>query len=178
MLARRATSLPKRCRPNMTAGSRLPRIAASKPTKTVPTSSIPWKPTRSRPSQAAVDNEEPWAEEAYEPVEPLPPITRGIDHASNRLVEPVADFDRQQEFVEHSREEPLQADAAAHFDPVWAEPVAQTLSSAAQGCGDRMGGRGTQAIFAGGAGHRGCLGARLRRGDIEPRKCGPRGRHA
>ncbi|MGR9276415.1 hypothetical protein ACU8KI_17590 [Rhizobium leguminosarum] len=75
---------------------------------------------------AAVDNEEPEAEEAYEPVEPLPPTTRGIDHASNRLVEPVADFDRQQEFVEHSREEPLQADAAAHFDPVWAEPVAQT----------------------------------------------------
>ncbi|TAT85177.1 hypothetical protein [Rhizobium ruizarguesonis] len=75
---------------------------------------------------AAVESGEPEAEEAYEPVEPLQPITRGIDHASNRLVEPVADFDRPQEFVEHSREEPLQADAAAHFEPVWAEPVAET----------------------------------------------------
>ncbi|MGO8373182.1 hypothetical protein ACC808_32865 [Rhizobium ruizarguesonis] len=75
---------------------------------------------------AAVESGEPEAEEAYEPVEPLQPTTRGIDHASNRLVEPVADFDRPQEFVEHSREEPLQADAAAHFEPVWAEPVAET----------------------------------------------------
>ncbi|MBY3025364.1 hypothetical protein [Rhizobium leguminosarum] len=79
---------------------------------------------------AAVESEEPEAEEAYEPVEPLQPITRGIDHASNRLVEPVADFDRPQEFVEHSREEPLQAEAAAHFDPVWTEPVAQTPAPA------------------------------------------------
>ncbi|QND12833.1 hypothetical protein HB775_02270 [Rhizobium leguminosarum bv. trifolii] len=79
---------------------------------------------------AAVESEEPEAEEAYEPVEPLPPITRGIDHASNRLVEPVADFDRPQEFVEHSREEPLQAEAAAHFHPVWTEPVAETPAPA------------------------------------------------
>ncbi|MGO4133640.1 hypothetical protein ACEQ6A_03640 [Rhizobium brockwellii] len=79
---------------------------------------------------AAVESEEPEAEEAYEPVEPLQPITRGIDHASNRLVEPVADFDRPQEFVEHSREEPLQAEAAAHFDPVWTEPVAETPAPA------------------------------------------------
>ncbi|NKL33402.1 hypothetical protein GFL49_06110 [Rhizobium leguminosarum bv. viciae] len=76
---------------------------------------------------AAVESEEP---EAHEPVEPLQPITRGIDHASNRLVEPVADFDRSQEFVEHSREEPLQAEAAAHFDPVWTEPVAETPAPA------------------------------------------------
>ncbi|TAX93593.1 hypothetical protein ELH97_17315 [Rhizobium leguminosarum] len=79
---------------------------------------------------AAVESVEPEAEEAYEPVEPLQPITRGIDHASNRLVEPVADFDRPQEFVEHSREEPLQAEAAAHFDPVWTEPVAETPAPA------------------------------------------------
>ncbi|NEK36104.1 hypothetical protein [Rhizobium leguminosarum] len=79
---------------------------------------------------AAVESEEPEAEEAYEPHEPLQPITRGIDHASNRLVEPVADFDRPQEFVEHSREEPLQAEAAAHFDPVWTEPVAETPAPA------------------------------------------------
>ncbi|PDS63606.1 hypothetical protein CO653_21910 [Rhizobium anhuiense] len=78
----------------------------------------------------AVEAEEPEVEEAYEPAEPLQPVTRGIDHASNRLVEPVADFDRPQEFVEHSREEPLQADAVAHFDPVWAEPAAETPAPA------------------------------------------------
>ncbi|MBB4249255.1 hypothetical protein [Rhizobium sp. BK008] len=78
----------------------------------------------------AVEADEPEVEEAYEPAEPLQPVTRGIDHASNRLVEPVADFDRPQEFVEHSREEPLQADAAAHFDPVWAEPAAETPAPA------------------------------------------------
>ncbi|MBP2444377.1 hypothetical protein [Rhizobium leguminosarum] len=77
-----------------------------------------------------VESEETAAEKAYEPVEPLQPITRGIDHASNRLVEPVADFDRPQEFVEHSREEPLQAEAAAHFDPVWTEPAAETPAPA------------------------------------------------
>ncbi|MEI1246938.1 hypothetical protein [Rhizobium aouanii] len=79
---------------------------------------------------AAVESDEPDAEEASEPAEPLQPVTRGIDHASNRLVEPVADFDRPQEFVEHSREEPLQAEAAAHFDPVWTEPVAETPAPA------------------------------------------------
>lgn len=78
----------------------------------------------------AVEADEPEVEEAYEPAEPLQPVTRGIDHASNRLVEPVADFDRLQEFVEHSREEPLQADAVAHFDPVWAEPAAETPAPA------------------------------------------------
>ncbi|OWV86155.1 hypothetical protein ATY75_23175 [Rhizobium sp. N122] len=77
-----------------------------------------------------VESEEPEAEEVYEPVAPLQPVARGIEHASNRLVEPVANFDRPQEFVEHSREEPLQADAAAHFDPVWAEPAAETLAPA------------------------------------------------
>ncbi|QKK22641.1 hypothetical protein [Rhizobium hidalgonense] len=79
---------------------------------------------------AAVESEEPEVEEANEPVAPLEPITRGIEHASNRLVEPVADFDRPQEFVEHSREEPLQAEAAAHFDPIWAEPAAETPAPA------------------------------------------------
>ncbi|AHG46611.1 membrane protein [Rhizobium leguminosarum bv. trifolii CB782] len=79
---------------------------------------------------AAVESEEPEVEEANEPVAPLEPITRGIEHASNRLVEPLADFDRPQEFVEHSREEPLQAEAAAHFDPIWAEPAAETPAPA------------------------------------------------
>ena len=77
-----------------------------------------------------VEADGPEVEEAYEPAEPLQPVTRSIDHASNRLVEPVADFDHPQEFVEHSREEPLQADAAAHFDPVWAEPAAETPAPA------------------------------------------------
>lgn len=78
----------------------------------------------------AVASDEPEAEEAHEPIEPFQPVPRGIDHASQRLVEPVADFDRPQEFVEHSREEPLQAEAAAHFDPVWAEPAAETPAPA------------------------------------------------
>ncbi|HWT58104.1 MAG TPA: hypothetical protein VN284_09660, partial [Rhizobium sp.] len=82
------------------------------------------------PEPAAVESAEPEAVEAYEPVAPLESITRGIEHASNRLVEPVADFARPQEFVEHSREEPLQADAAAHFDPVWTEPAAETPAPA------------------------------------------------
>ncbi|PDT09941.1 hypothetical protein [Rhizobium sp. M1] len=79
---------------------------------------------------ATVESDEPKAEAAYEPIESFQPVTRGLEHASNRLVEPVADFDRAQEFVEHSREEPLQADAAAHFDPVWTEPAAETPAPA------------------------------------------------
>ncbi|MBY4609508.1 hypothetical protein K6M90_17830 [Rhizobium sp. 9T] len=79
---------------------------------------------------ATVESHEPNAETAYEPIESFQPVTRGLEHASNRLVEPVADFDRAQEFVEHSREEPLQADAAAHFDPVWTEPAAETPAPA------------------------------------------------
>ncbi|MBX4949037.1 hypothetical protein HJA95_05355 [Rhizobium binae] len=78
---------------------------------------------------AAVESHKP-AEAAYEPIESFQPVTRGIEHASNRLVEPVADFNRAQEFVEHSQEAPLQADAAAHFDPVWAEPAAETPAPA------------------------------------------------
>ncbi|MBY3594352.1 RodZ family helix-turn-helix domain-containing protein [Rhizobium bangladeshense] len=79
---------------------------------------------------ATVESHEPNAEADYQPIESFQPITRGIEHASNRLVEPVADFDRAQEFVEHSREEPLQADAAGHFDPVWTEPAAETPAPA------------------------------------------------
>ncbi|MBX4959214.1 hypothetical protein HJB51_15600 [Rhizobium lentis] len=79
---------------------------------------------------ATVESHQPEAEAAYEPIESFQPIPRGIEHASNRLVEPVADFDRAQDFVEHSREEPLHADAAAHFDPVWTEPVAETPAPA------------------------------------------------
>ena len=78
----------------------------------------------------AAERDEPATEEAYEPVEPFQPVTHGLDHASQRLVEPVADFDRPQEFVEHSREEPLQVAAAAHFDPVWSEPAAEAPAPA------------------------------------------------
>ncbi|OWV79399.1 hypothetical protein ATY78_11195 [Rhizobium sp. R635] len=78
----------------------------------------------------AVESDEPRAEAAYEPIESFQPVTGGLDHAAHRLVEPVADFDRPQEFVEHSREEPLQADAAGHFDPVWTEPAAETPAPA------------------------------------------------
>ncbi|MDQ0564240.1 cytoskeletal protein RodZ [Rhizobium mesoamericanum] len=67
-----------------------------------------------------------------EPVEPsyetpvLQPIARDYD-LTNRLVEPVLGLDRPpEEFVDRSQEEPLQADAAGHFDPVWTEPVEET----------------------------------------------------
>ncbi|MBX5160171.1 hypothetical protein HJB86_29220 [Rhizobium sp. NZLR3b] len=79
---------------------------------------------------ATVESEEPAAEKAYEPIDASQRVARGLDHAAHRLVEPVAEFDRPQEFVEHSREEPLQADAAAHFDPVWSEPAAETPAPA------------------------------------------------
>ncbi|ANL67011.1 ribonuclease E domain-containing protein [Rhizobium phaseoli] len=79
---------------------------------------------------ATFESHEPKDEAAYEPIESFQPVTRGIEHASNRLVEPVADFNRAQEFVEHSQEAPLQADAAAHFDPVWTEPAAEAPAPA------------------------------------------------
>ncbi|TDW25857.1 hypothetical protein EV128_11630 [Rhizobium azibense] len=63
------------------------------------------------------------AEPAVEP-ESLPPA--GEYNPSNRLVEPFVSFEKPEEFVEHSREEPLQAETVAHFDPVWAEPAAET----------------------------------------------------
>ncbi|EJZ17621.1 hypothetical protein RCCGEPOP_29804, partial [Rhizobium sp. Pop5] len=78
----------------------------------------------------AVESKEPEAEKAYEPAQSFEPVTHGIDQAAHRLVEPVAGFDRPQEFVEHSREEPLQADAVAHFDPIWSEPAAETPAPA------------------------------------------------
>ncbi len=86
---------------------------------------------------------EPVAETAHEVEEELQheevhqPAPRGIDRASNRLVEPMADFEPQsqpqvEEFVEHAREEPLAADAAAHFDRMWSEPAAETPAPAPQ----------------------------------------------
>ncbi len=62
------------------------------------------------------------AEPAVEPAS-LPPA--GEYNPSNRLVEPFVSFEKPGEFVEHSREEPLQAETVAHFDPVWAEPAAE-----------------------------------------------------
>ncbi len=62
-------------------------------------------------------------EPAIEP-EPLRPANEY--NPSNRLVEPFVSFAKPEEFVEHSREEPLQAETAAHFDPVWTEPAAET----------------------------------------------------
>ncbi|QFY60998.1 hypothetical protein FZ934_11585 [Rhizobium grahamii] len=72
-----------------------------------------------------IPEELPPAAEPYEaaeaPVEPASQPARDFD-LSNRLVEPVYAFDKEpQAFVQHSREEPLHAEAAAHFDPVWAE---------------------------------------------------------
>jgi hypothetical protein len=63
-------------------------------------------------------------EQRAEEAEPVAqPVARDFD-LGNRLVEPVYAFEQApKEFVEHSRDEPLHADAAAHFDPVWAEPA-------------------------------------------------------
>ncbi|MBB3309503.1 hypothetical protein FHT78_001232 [Rhizobium sp. BK196] len=91
-------------------------------------------PEEPRPDEVAA---EPVAESAHEVEEELQreedhqPIPRGIDRASNRLVEPMADFEPQSQpqtsdFIEHTREEPVAMDAAAHFDRMWSEPVAET----------------------------------------------------
>lgn len=74
-------------------------------------------------------------EEFHREEVPQPP--RGMVRASNRLVEPMADFEPQQqlqpqEFVEHAREEPLAGDAAAHFDRMWSEPAAERPAPAPQ----------------------------------------------
>jgi hypothetical protein len=62
-----------------------------------------------------------------EPVEEAVPVARPVAREfdlGNRLVEPVHALERApKDFVEHSLEEPLRADAAAHFDPVWSEPA-------------------------------------------------------
>ncbi|WP_431320170.1 hypothetical protein [Rhizobium sp. YTU87027] len=74
-----------------------------------------------------VAQEEPLVE-PVEPTyaEPAQPIARDYD-LTNRLVEPVLGLDRPpEEFVDRSQEEPLRADAAGHFDPVWTEPVEET----------------------------------------------------
>ncbi len=69
------------------------------------------------------------AEQTYEEPAPLP-AARDYD-LSNRLVEPVYGLDRPpEEFVDRSQEEPLHADAAGHFDPVWAEPVEEAPAPA------------------------------------------------
>lgn len=61
-----------------------------------------------------------------EPIEPEFLRPAGEYNPSNRLVEPFGSFEKPEEFVEHSRVEPLQAETVAHFDPVWAEPAAET----------------------------------------------------
>ncbi|MBB3654924.1 hypothetical protein FHX15_000123 [Rhizobium sp. BK650] len=91
-------------------------------------------PEEPRPEEAAAA---PAAETVHEMEEELhreevhQPLPGGIDRASNRLVEPMADFEPQSQtqtsdFIEHTREEPVAVDAAAHFDRMWSEPVADT----------------------------------------------------
>ncbi|TCS04465.1 hypothetical protein [Rhizobium sp. BK418] len=95
-------------------------------------------PEERQPEEVAA---EPVAETIHEVEEVLQheeahqPVSRGMEHASNRLVEPMADFAPQpqvEEFVEHAREEPLAADAAAHFDRMWSEPATETPAPAPQ----------------------------------------------
>ncbi len=91
-------------------------------------------PAEGRPEEVAA---EPVAETTHEVEEELQreddqqPAPRGLDRASNRLVEPMADFEPQSQaqtsdFIEHAREEPVAVDAAAHFDRMWSEPAADT----------------------------------------------------
>jgi hypothetical protein len=97
-------------------------------------------PEEPRPEEVAA---EPVAETAHEVEEELQreeahqPAPRGLDRASNRLVEPMADFEPQSQpqtsdFIEHTREEPIAMDAAAHFDRMWSEPAAETPAPVAQ----------------------------------------------
>ncbi|MDR7144015.1 hypothetical protein [Rhizobium sp. BE258] len=60
-----------------------------------------------------------------EPVEAVEPLRASEYNPANRLVEPFASFEKPQEFVEQTQEEPLQSDAAGRFEPVWSEPVAE-----------------------------------------------------
>jgi hypothetical protein len=69
---------------------------------------------------AAAPDVEPYAEPVDEIAEQ--PAARDFD-LSNRLVEPVRAFEQPSEFVEQVNEEPIRADAAGHFDPVWNEPA-------------------------------------------------------
>jgi hypothetical protein len=99
-----------------------------------------YQPAEERYREAPVPAEvaaEPEAENVHEVKEEpqqeevLQPAPRSLDRASNRLVEPMAEFEQQQQpqtndFIEHTREEPITADAAAHFDRMWSEPVAET----------------------------------------------------
>lgn len=91
-------------------------------------------PAEGRPEEVAA---EPVAETTHEVEEELQreddhqPASRGLDRASNRLVEPMADFEPQSQaqtsdFIEHARGEPVAVDAAAHFDRMWSEPAADT----------------------------------------------------
>ncbi|QRM44456.1 hypothetical protein [Rhizobium sp. BG4] len=103
----------------------------------------PWQqPVEDAPTEAwqAPHHEEP-AEPEYhaaepavyeepvvepEPVEAVEPVRASEYNPANRLVEPFASFEKPQEFVEQTQEEPLQSEAAARFDPVWNEPAAET----------------------------------------------------
>jgi len=103
----------------------------------------PWQqPAADAPAVAwqAPEHEEPAQPEQYaaepavyeepvvepEPVEAVEPVRTSEYNPANRLVEPFASFEKPREFVEQTQEEPLQSEAAARFDPVWNEPVAET----------------------------------------------------
>lgn len=75
-----------------------------------------------------VHQEPAFEEPAFE--EPVSqPAARDYD-LNNRLVEPVFSVEAPAEFVDHSQAEPLHADAAGHFDPVWNEPAAEAPAPA------------------------------------------------
>lgn len=55
-----------------------------------------------------------------------------LDEETGRVAEPEAGAalsGREDEFVEHSREEPLHSDGAGHFDPVWPKPASEATAA-------------------------------------------------
>lgn len=55
-----------------------------------------------------------------------------LDEETGRVAEPEAGealSGREDEFVEHSRDEPLHSDGAGHFDPVWPKPASEAAAA-------------------------------------------------
>ncbi|MBO9196154.1 hypothetical protein J5277_18790 [Rhizobium sp. 16-449-1b] len=71
---------------------------------------------------AAAPDVEPYAEPVIDDAPRAQPVARDFD-LSNRLVEPVPVFEPPHQFVEQTQDDPIHADAAGHFDPVWNEPA-------------------------------------------------------
>jgi hypothetical protein len=71
---------------------------------------------------AGAPDVEPYAEPVIDDAPRAQSLARDFD-LSNRLVEPVPVFEPPHQFVEQTQDDPIHADAAGHFDPVWNEPA-------------------------------------------------------